>query len=49
MFESIMRAAFCHKGVTEDSSLILIKITVGLGVTVGAWLAAYVIRFVGLT
>jgi hypothetical protein len=49
MFEDITRAAFNHKGATEDSDIVLIQLTIALGMTVDAWLAAYVIRSVGLT
>jgi uncharacterized protein involved in response to NO len=49
MLKNITRAAFNHEGVTEDVNLILIQLTIALGVTVDAWLAAYVIRSVCLT
>jgi hypothetical protein len=49
MFENIKRAAFNNEGVTEDANNVLIQLTIALGMTVDAWLAAYVIRSVALT
>jgi len=48
MFESENHVESDRKDLTEDTTLVLIPLTIVLGMTVAAWLLVYVMRTVGI-